>query len=236
MSMKPGPGRVDTRDARAWVGAVGKVAAFLLDRSATPPHPAPAWNFIVAGLACERLVPDARVNEVARLGWPLIGSLTVPLAAGPDVSSIHFMPAVQSHSGGPDAGTLFVPANWVALAKADPCMQIGAAAYMLSQVRDFWNRKVGVDYQPVLARARALEARVLRVLDGAGVLTPNEYQRHALARNPVGADDALWYAGEPFDLARARAQFRNIGDVPIRPPTPCPNATDPAFDTYWPTA
>ena len=128
---------------------------------------------------------------------------------GPDVPSIHIMPSISLRDGGRHSGVLFVPKDWLFKVALNPCMQVGAMAYMLSQVRDLWNEKiVAGDTSSSPARGAALEARVLRVLDRAGVLTPNDYQRHVLAAHPEGADDGAWYEGQPFDMARAVAKFQ----------------------------
>jgi hypothetical protein len=122
---------------------------------------------VVAGLATPGVIADDRVNEVARLGWAIIGSFVVPVTGGVGVESLHFMPMIGSRDTGKSAGNLLMPPNWPVMVKDKPDMQAGALAYMLSQVRDFWNDKIGrEDYRSVLLRSQALEARLLRVLDG----------------------------------------------------------------------
>lgn len=186
---------------------------------------APVWNLIIAGLATPEVVPIPRVNRLAKLGWKVIGSLVTPMSTGLQVNSLHFMPAIGSRnpeSLGTHMGNIFVPPNWLLMVATDPCMQVGAATYMLSQVRDFWNEKIGHDYKQVHRRAVGVEANVLHHLAFQGVLAPNQYQKQVLeAVAPDRWPD--WYDDDmPFDMTRAKAKFRCMVPTGLREPNECP--------------
>lgn len=190
----------------------------------------PLWNVIVAGLATSDLVPDARVNEVARIGWSSISSRIVTMIGDPECRVIHFTPIVSTVPLGRQCGVIPLPLRWAEAVVADPVPQIAKAAYILSEIRDLWNGVTEAargNFRAIVDRASRIEVRILRLFADAGLYTPGAIEQTKLKMYPASIPGD-WYDGLPFDMERARDRFTSYTvEAPLRQPTPCPNL---AFD------
>ncbi len=178
------------------------------------------WTLMVAWIADPVRTPSPRINALGLLGWKLCGSNTASLSMTTMVRTPTFLVASKPPRM---VGVIMVPPNFVELATADPVMQLGAAVFVNSQVRDYWNSLV-FEREKIVARAKAHEAEYLRLVrdqseqisNGRG-WTPNEYQREVMEEYPSFPPE-LEYESLPFSLARARELFASASPVGLREP------------------
>ena len=151
------------------------------------------------------LVPNDRVNALARVIWDLIGHKQVLAAIGPDVSTLAF--TVMGFKGQPRQGVILIPKQWPQMVTDDPFMQLGAILFVGVQVVDYYNDRLIGD-PGTRRRWHAYEAELLRTLR---TLLPswqlNEYQREILERFPDGLDskDVDLYPYKPYAPAQEDA-------------------------------
>lgn len=108
--------------------------------------------------------PNQEINKLTTLMWRLIGNKHIPVALDPTgrMPSISFAVLGNHRKQEP---YLFLPQNFIALAKEAPEVQIGAFAYMGSQCRDYFMGKItGANSHEVNRRAQAYEAETLITL------------------------------------------------------------------------
>jgi len=135
--------------------------------------------------ALRDLIPNPRVQEIARVVWDLVGHKQVAVVLGPQVPTLSFT-VVREHSV--LRGRIFVPWAWPAMVKADPFLQLGAVLFVGAQVVDFYNDHL-LDDRTGPLRWQGYEAELLLTLQRlVKNWKPTLYQSELLQRFPKGLD------------------------------------------------
>lgn len=181
-----------------------------------PPYEKEATNAKSAGdfvtvfvriLKDPRITPNARINATANLMWDMVGSNMVPCAIHPNLEQVFFASEIR---GGEKKALILVPVNFSERCRQDMIYNLGAMAFVGSQIKDYYNDKLVGHHLEVMARARATEAEFLLFVKKLGINYPfNDYQQKILETFPNGLDE-LWYDSKPFIL----------GTALVKPPDP----------------
>lgn len=145
------------------------------------------------------LTPNKRINDLAGLGWDLIGNEITPCAIS-SVSQVSFTFEITTES---ERAGILVPVDFAARCEKDTVFCLGAMTFAISQARDFWNDKIVwiedgkiVDgRQKTQERATAYESEFLFVAKKMGYIKFNKYQLKVMEGFPKGLDSRpdLWY-------------------------------------------
>ena len=133
------------------------------------------------------VVPNERIQTLARVIWDLVGNKRVLIALGPKVPTLAFT-AMQDR--GVLQGIVFIPQAWPEMAQKDAFMQLGAILFVGAQAVDFYNDRLMND-PTAEGRWHAYEAELLHTLRKLMPdWKPNVYQTKVMAQYPDGLDTA----------------------------------------------
>jgi len=182
-----------------------------------------AVTSLVDMLRNPKMVPLDRINDLAVLGWDLIGNHITPCAVG-NVSTVCFgAEVINVANPEQERASIFVPMDFVQRCQENIVFQMGAMVFAISQARDFWNNKLAwvvegrlIDgREDVKTRARIYESEFLHLFKDKGY-SYHEYQQKVMEEFPEGWDSRpdLWYDSEPYVEGRkvAHIQRPHFGD------------------------
>jgi len=168
-------------------------------------------TILVDVLKKPQFTPNKRINDLAALGWDLIGNNITPCAIAERPNVAFMAEVINPANPKSQKAVIFVPTDFKKRCDEDAIYYIGAMVFAMSQARDFWNNRiVRVENSQIIdgrkdcnERAKFFESEFLWMVKNITEQEPrfNDYQKELMEKykgwDTPGAD-SLWYESEPF--------------------------------------